>query len=162
MLGLRVISLCVTRMRGEWFGWTDYAMIPICMFCSKKIVAKLLKQHQEFLINNNISLKDGSLLSFISKVKAKGLTADDALKKVAEYSKTSEQERALRHMANKTKPDILEGKLGEIIASVYKEYEKSLRESNSLDFDDLLLFGVKLFAQHKKASSWCQHVLVDE
>ena len=26
----------------------------------------------------------------------------------------------------------------------------------------LLVYGVKLFARHKKASSWCQHVLVDE
>ncbi|KAI0714341.1 P-loop containing nucleoside triphosphate hydrolase protein [Cerioporus squamosus] len=129
---------------------------------SKKIVAKLLKQHEEFLKENNISLKEGSVLSMISKLKAKGLTADDALKKVAEYNKFSDEERNLRHFANKTKPDLLEGKLGHVIASIYKEYEKTLRGSNGLDFDDLLLFGVKLFAQQKKASSWCQHVLVDE
>lgn len=137
-------------------------MVPICGFYSKKIIAKLLKQHEEFLKDNNISMKEGSMMSLISKLKAKGLTADDALKKVEELSRFSDQELAMRHLAEQTKPDILEGKLGRVIAKVYKEYEKSLRGSNSLDFDDLLLFGVKLFAQHKKASTWCQHVLVDE
>lgn len=137
-------------------------MVPICALHSKKILAKLLKQHEEFLKENNITLKDGSVLSMISKLKAKGLTADDALKKAAEYNKFSDEERMMRHLAQGTKPDPLEGKLGHVIATVYKEYEKMLRGSNSLDFDDLLLFGVKLFAQQKKASSWCQHVLVDE
>ena len=65
-------------------------------------------------------------------------------------------------MEKNGKGDILEGDLGEIIATVYKDYEKTLRETNSLDFDDLLVFGVKMFAGHKKASSWCRHVLVDE
>ncbi|TFK81255.1 UvrD-helicase-domain-containing protein [Polyporus arcularius HHB13444] len=129
---------------------------------SKKIIAKLLKQYVEFLKENNISLKEGSVLSMISKLKAKGLTADDALKKAAEYNRFTDQERNMRHFAEGTKPDLLEGKLGHVIASIYKEYEKLLRGSNSLDFDDLLLFGVKLFSQQKQASTWCQHVLVDE
>ncbi len=137
-------------------------MVPICAFHSKKIIAKLLKQYVEFLKENNISLKEGSVLSMISKLKAKGLTADDALKKAAEYNRFTDQERNMRHFAEGTKPDLLEGKLGHVIASIYKEYEKLLRGSNSLDFDDLLLFGVKLFSQQQKASTWCQHVLVDE
>ncbi|KAF7354819.1 ATP-dependent DNA helicase PcrA [Mycena sanguinolenta] len=49
-----------------------------------------------------------------------------------------------------------------VVGSVYEQYEKSLRRSNSLDFDDLLLFGVKLFSDHPPATSWCRHVLVDE
>ncbi|KAI0749394.1 P-loop containing nucleoside triphosphate hydrolase protein [Daedaleopsis nitida] len=127
---------------------------------SKKIIAKLLKEHEAILAEYNMTLKEGTLQSMISKLKAKGLTADDALAKVAEFAALSQEEQA-RRLLNR-KADILEGKLGRIVATVYKEYEKTLRESNSLDFDDLLLFGVKLFAKHKKASSWCKHVLVDE
>ena len=134
--------------------------MPICATASKKIVTKLLKEHKDYLANNNLTLEAASLVSMISKLKAKGLTADDALAKVAEYSALSQEERDRRMRTQKK--DILLDKTGPVIASVYKVYEKSLRESNSLDFDDLLLFGVKLFATHKKASSWCQHVLVDE
>ena len=134
--------------------------MPICATASKKIVTKLLKEHKEYLTNNNLTLEAGSLLSMISKLKAKGLTADDALAKVAEYNALSQEERIKRLLTQKK--DFLLDKMGPVIAAVYKVYEKSLRESNSLDFDDLLLFGVRLFATHKKASSWCHHVLVDE
>lgn len=135
--------------------------VPICAVGSKKIIVKLLKPFQEFLKEKNITLEAGTVQSMISKVKAKGLTADDALKKVAELNALSLEERKRRIMLN-IKPELLEGDLGQVVATVYKNYEKTLRESNSLDFDDLLLFGVKLFESHKQASAWCQHVLVDE
>ena len=134
--------------------------MPICATASKKIVTKLLKEHKDYLANNNLTLEAASLVSMISKLKAKGLTADDALAKVAEYNALSQEERIKRLLTQKK--DFLLDKMGPVIAAVYKVYEKRLRESNSLDFDDLLLFGVRLFATHKKASSWCQHVLVDE
>ena len=133
---------------------------------SKKIVAKLLKPYQERLKGCNLTLKEGTVLSQISKLKAKGLSADDALAKVAEANARPQEERVRRAMEKVVnggdKESLLEGDLGEIIAAIYKDYEKTLREANSLDFDDLLVFGVKMFAGHKKASAWCRHVLVDE
>ena len=132
------------------------------MVSSKKIAAKLLKPHQERIKDRNLTMKEGTVLSIISKLKAKSLTADDALKMVAEANARPIEERIRRRTEKNGKGDILEGDLGEIIATVYKDYEKTLRETNSLDFDDLLVFGVKMFAGHKKASSWCRHVLVDE
>lgn len=53
-------------------------------------------------------------------------------------------------------------RLERAIAEVYEEYQKTLRRSNSLDFDDLLVKGVQLFREHPSASSWCEYVLVDE
>ena len=133
---------------------------------SKKIVAKLLKPYQERLKGRNLTLKEGTVLSQISKLKAKGLSADDTLAKVAEANGRPQEERVRRAMERVVnggdKGSLLEGDLGEIIAAIYKDYEKTLREANSLDFDDLLVFGVKMFAGHKKASAWCRHVLVDE
>ncbi|KAG1762716.1 P-loop containing nucleoside triphosphate hydrolase protein [Suillus occidentalis] len=49
-----------------------------------------------------------------------------------------------------------------VFAEIYRDYEKTLRTNNSLDFDDLLLFGVRLFSQHPRYAAWCQHILVDE
>ncbi|KAJ6583195.1 P-loop containing nucleoside triphosphate hydrolase protein [Mycena sp. CBHHK59/15] len=117
---------------------------------SKKVIAGLLKPYKDFLASRDISLKDASVLSLISKAKAKGLAAKEFR---AEHSKAN-QERKL----SDTPQDDIEY----VVCNIYQEYEKSLRRNNCLDFDDLLLFGVKLFTQHTPASNWCRHVLVDE
>lgn len=55
---------------------------------------------------------------------------------------------------------------GRIIADVYRRYEKSLAENNSLDFDDLILLPVKLFQQNESVLGYWhnrfRHILVDE
>jgi DNA helicase-2/ATP-dependent DNA helicase PcrA len=54
----------------------------------------------------------------------------------------------------------------EYTANVFNEYEKRLRKSNALDFDDLLIRTVELFdkfpAVAEKYSTRFQHVMVDE
>ena len=54
----------------------------------------------------------------------------------------------------------------EKIAQVYKEYEKRLKSSNSLDFDDLLLKTLELFAEHPPVLQYYrnkfQYIHVDE
>lgn len=54
----------------------------------------------------------------------------------------------------------------EIAGRVYAEYQKSLRQNNALDFDDLLVGVVALFRKHpdvlKKYQDFYDHVLVDE
>ncbi len=54
----------------------------------------------------------------------------------------------------------------EIIAKVYKRYEKSMREQNTLDFDDLLLLPYLLFKNNqeslKKWQNKFKYILVDE
>ncbi len=54
----------------------------------------------------------------------------------------------------------------EIVAKVYTFYQKALRESNSLDFDDLLRLTVKLFKESPETVAYYQdlfhYVLVDE
>lgn len=52
------------------------------------------------------------------------------------------------------------------LSAVYREYEKQLRKQNALDFDDLLLYTVKLFekADHvlKSYQSTWQYIMIDE
>lgn len=45
---------------------------------------------------------------------------------------------------------------------LYGEYEAALREANSLDFDDLLVFGLRLFTEAPRVLESCRHILVDE
>jgi DNA helicase II / ATP-dependent DNA helicase PcrA len=70
----------------------------------------------------------------------------------------------------KDKPEDLQkdavNKENEALAAIYREYEKSLRTANALDFDDLLLEAVRLL-QHDQATreAWnrrLHYVMVDE
>ena len=58
------------------------------------------------------------------------------------------------------------GQLERVTAIVWPRYEALLRENNALDFDDLLLFAVRLFEVNDDALNWWQdrfeHILVDE
>lgn len=55
---------------------------------------------------------------------------------------------------------------GRVIAEVYGMYQDKLAENNALDFDDLILTPVKLFAQNEQVLDYWHrkfcHVLVDE
>lgn len=120
--------------------------------CSKKVITPLLKQYRPTLEAKDIVLKEGTVLSMISRAKAKGLSASDLLEEtIAKLSKSKS--------SNLAEPA---HDIEYIVAEIYQDYEKALRKSNSLDFDDLLLFGVQLLMQHKHAVNWCKHVLVDE
>ncbi len=87
------------------------------------------------------------MLSMISKAKARGLSVA-ALRK--------------EHKAARSAIPSVADQINSIVSDIYESYEKTLRQTNSVDFDDLLLFGVKLFKKHRKAVEWCNHVLVDE
>ena len=122
---------------------------------SKRIIKQLLKKYEEFLAARNMTVKEGTVMSKISKAKAKSITADIFAAEVED--RLQDKERASLDVMI-FPPDILE----KITAEVFIEYERLLRQNNSLDFDDLLVFGVKMFKTHRNAVTWCQHVLVDE
>ncbi|MEN8152102.1 MAG: 3'-5' exonuclease, partial [Planctomycetota bacterium] len=54
----------------------------------------------------------------------------------------------------------------EVVANVYPGYERRLRESNAMDFDDLLVKTLELLTNHEDVAGYYQHrfqfVLVDE
>ncbi|KAJ6530406.1 P-loop containing nucleoside triphosphate hydrolase protein [Mycena vulgaris] len=103
---------------------------------SKKIISGLLKPYKDFL-----SSKDGTVLSSISKAKSKSLTAKHF---IAEHSKVNND----RKSSDFDSQDDIQ----HLVGKLYQD----------LDFDDLLLFGVKLFTEHPPATNWCRRVLVDE
>ena len=54
----------------------------------------------------------------------------------------------------------------EVVLKVYEEYEKELKRSNAIDFDDLLILPLKLFNEHKevleKYQEQYKYVFIDE
>ena len=59
-----------------------------------------------------------------------------------------------------------DGPLERVAAEIYAELGPALRQANAMDFDDLLLFPLTLFAEHSERLAYWQrrfdHVLVDE
>ncbi len=86
-------------------------------------------------------LKARSALSIISQAKNQGRTPEDFYKTAA----SPKEER---------------------LAVVFERYQDALRSSNALDFDDLLLEGVRLLRHSEKVREWAnnrfQYVMVDE
>ncbi|KAJ4500772.1 P-loop containing nucleoside triphosphate hydrolase protein [Lentinula lateritia] len=119
---------------------------------SKKIVTPLLKKYKDDLAAKDISLKEGTVLALISRAKARGLSSKDFLREVQAKNHGPKDSNGLL-TSSTTVNDI-----DFVVAEIYDAYEKTLRKNNSLDFDDLLLFGVKLFTTNLDSVKWCQHV----
>ena len=116
---------------------------------SKKIIATHLKTFESNFKDH--TLEPGTVASIISKAKAKGLSADGYL----DEAKSKACHRGPEGTNSPLNPDVMVGE-------VYVLYEATLRQNNALDFDDLLVFGVKLFSGHPLTVGWCRHILVDE
>lgn len=58
------------------------------------------------------------------------------------------------------------GHFGEVVLRVYEKYQKSLKEANALDFDDLLVKTVEVFEKHpevlKRYQDLFRYILIDE
>lgn len=98
-----------------------------------------------------VDLKDSLLVELISKIKAKGLSPDEF-----------ETQTLLRAQSQQTAPKgEIEPSLAQQICPIYAKYVEDCRRNNSLDFDDLLMYGVKLLDERNDCVD-CQHIFVDE
>lgn len=115
-----------------------------------------MKKYKDDLAAKDITLKEATVLAIISKAKAKGLSASDFHHDIRIRSHAPKNSSDSQ-ISSSTVNDI-----DLVVTEIYEDYEKTLRKNNSLDFDDLLLFGVKLFTENPTSVKWCRHVLVDE
>ncbi|KAJ3545974.1 hypothetical protein NMY22_g2239 [Coprinellus aureogranulatus] len=118
---------------------------------SKKIITAHLKVFEKDLKDHEHNLEAATVASIISTAKAKGLSAEDYL----EEARSKSYYKGASGTKSPLTPDV-------VVGEVYVLYEASLRQNNALDFDDLLVFGVKLFSHHPVTVEWCRHILVDE
>lgn len=117
----------------------------------------MLKPYKEYIVENDLTLTEGRIASAISKAKAKGYSAAVYSQEVMlSVKNTSKRKLSLDPTTQEKKC------VEQIMAEVYTGYEQILKENNALDFDDLLIYGVKLFSQHSESVLWCKHILVDE
>ncbi|GJJ08620.1 hypothetical protein Clacol_002839 [Clathrus columnatus] len=112
----------------------------ICALTFTKRAAKEMKERLKKLMGKqktNQLVMDNAVIHRISQAKVKQLLPTDLPNQTADIKQ-------------------------QLIETVYQEYITTLKQSNSLDFDDLLLHCIRLFSREPKSLSWCKHVLVDE
>lgn len=50
----------------------------------------------------------------------------------------------------------------EAMADLFEGYENAMKEATALDFDDLLIYGLRLFQNHPRVIANIENVLIDE
>lgn len=119
---------------------------------------KILFKHYELLgyKNNFIIMDSDDSTSLIKKIlKDKDLdpkvySVGEILKKISTYKNNLGQKYIL----------------DDVLSSIYEEYQKRLKENNSVDFDDLIILPVKLFKEYPEVLEYYQnrfkYILIDE
>ncbi len=130
------------------------------------ICVKILKREGELIgLGRNFSIYDSS-------------DQDVAIKEAMKNLNISTKEfnpRAIKNYISSAKNELIDSEAYEsfasgyfqgIVAQVYPEYQKILKQNNACDFDDLIMFTVKLFKENpevlKKYQERFKYILVDE
>ena len=128
------------------------------------ICARILRREAERLpFNSNFVIMDADDQTSIVRRILKDLNIDEKLYSPASiHNQISNAKNALtgpESFASRTYRE-------EVAKRVFEQYEKVLRESNAVDFDDLLMWAVRLFEQNpdlrESYGKRFEHVLVDE
>ncbi|KIR82250.1 DNA helicase II/ATP-dependent DNA helicase PcrA [Cryptococcus gattii EJB2] len=137
-------ATCVKYLRryGRLIDLSNNFVIADADDC-KKIMSGILKNRKAALDEASMSLKEGVVLSEISKAKAKGEPPEAMAIRATQSKNASTNTLA-------------------VIADLYEEYQLALAEANSLDFDDLLLYALRLFKEAPRVVEDIRHILVDE
>ena len=127
---------------------------------------KLLKENYKYLeYDSNFTILDSDdSLSVIKKVM-----------KELDIDSNNYNYRAIRNVISNNKNEMVDpieyhkfvhNDFDEVVEKVYLEYEKSLKRSNAIDFDDLLILPLKLFNENidilKKYQEKYKYVFIDE
>lgn len=120
---------------------------------SKKVIKAIIKEKASVLASRGAppNLRPEVCMSEISRAKARNLDPQAYLSSLNEIQATSSTSRRPESTV-----------IRRAAAEVYKHYAEHLRKNNALDFDDLLVYGLKLFSEHPRVIANVRHVLVDE
>ncbi len=127
---------------------------------------KLLKENYELLgYDSNVTILDADDSGTVIKKIMKELDIDSN-KYNYRAIKASISDNKNEMVSVKEYEKFVYTDYDEVVYKVYDEYEKSLKRSNAIDFDDLLLLPIKLFSEHKdvleKYQELYKYVFIDE
>lgn len=150
----RVEQLVPTSIRGMWVG-TFHSLF-----------ARLLRREADRIgYDRNFTIYDANDQLALVKLILKDLKiSSQNMSPKALNHKISRAKNAMQdpqqYELNANNPD------KELVASVYKVYEKRLKENNAMDFDDLLIKPIELFITYPLVKEYYQdrfkYILVDE
>jgi len=124
--------------------------------------AKILREYIERLgYSKNFQIIDDDDTQQLVKNLMKKQNIDTKL-----YNPKLVRNFVLKMKFDETIIDTIEAPVNEIVASIYKQYQAYLLDSNLVDFEDLLLLTIKLLRQEKDVREYFnkqfQYILVDE
>lgn len=122
---------------------------------ARKVLKSILKDLKDHLEAEGLKIKPETAQSTISWSKAKGISAEK-YREIATKAKTAKAGKSWRAAEEETSSYKL------AMATVYEKYTEQLKEADALDFDDLLIYGVKLLKTHPHIVDNIRHTLVDE
>ena len=131
-------SICVRllRMYGERVGYAEGFTI-YDSDDQKKVMLSVIKDTN----TDDKMFNPKAVMNYVSSAKDKLMTPEDCSREAADFRESK-------------------------MAELYKEYQKRLRTSNALDFDDIIMQTVILLQKDEEALSYCQsrfkYVCVDE
>lgn len=102
------------------------------------------------------NLKVEQIMSEISRAKAKNLSPKDFMIHIKQISKAGSSNSSGGGRRGEST------EVRRTAAEIYFDYQDHLKKNNSVDFDDLLVYGVRLFRDESSVIGNVQHVLVDE
>ena len=152
-MGARLETILGSELDGIWLGTFHGA-------CAK-ILRREAKQYLPF--NANFLIMDADDQVTLVRNILKELNIDDKRNRPASiHHAISQAKNQLILAEDYPSSDRREA----MVASVYQRYQELLAENNAVDFDDLLLWVVHLFAQYPELRTQYarrfEHVLVDE
>jgi DNA helicase-2/ATP-dependent DNA helicase PcrA len=126
---------------------------------SKKTLKGLLKSKQQVLEGLNLptNIKVEQVMSAISRAKAKDMDPDAFS---AHLATLGAKKGTGSSSNNEIRGESTE--VRRVAAEIYYDYQAYLKANNAVDFDDLLVYGVRLFRDSPQVISNVKHVLVDE
>lgn len=113
---------------------------------SRKVLKEIIGELKEHLQAENLTIKPEAAQSTISWSKAKDVSPEKYRANVNKKTDSSKNWRGKAEEASSYKA---------AIATIYEMYTERLSAANALDFDDLLVFGVKLLKAHP-VSAWSE------
>jgi DNA helicase-2/ATP-dependent DNA helicase PcrA len=164
ILAVTFTNKAAREMRGRLERMLGKGVSALWLGTFHSICARILRREAEVLpFDANYVIMDADDQKSIVKRILKDLNLDDKLyPPSAMHAIISNAKNQLISVGDFSARTYRE----EVAKRIYERYESTLRGSNAVDFDDLLLWTVKLFEEHpdirKRYSQRFEHVLIDE